>query len=306
MLGMPNDSAKPFGSPKAKKKESSRKKVAAPPPALELKEGAVPKPGLRLTRQLGAGAAGEVWEGITDQGNKLALKFIRLQNTAPEMVSNEVRLLTTLRQIQHPHVLTLDDVICLNEMIVLVMELAKGSLWDLYQFSLRETRKHMSARLLVDLLTQAAEGLDFLAAVKLPGLHFGQHGLQHCDVKPSNLLLVGRTVKVADFGLASQQGVYAKSKGMMGTPSYAAPELYSSNSNAGTDQFSLAVTYCYLRTGHFPYEYEQNKPPQGNPELSRVTSREREVLQRALQIRWIDRFPSCKEFMEQLRSAATG
>ena len=118
-----------------------------------------------------------------------------------------------------------------------------------------------------------------------------------------NLLLVGRTVKIADFGLASRQGLYSTQKGMMGTPYFAPPELYSSNSNAGTDQFSLAVTYCYLRTGHYPYEFDPQKPPQGNPELSRFTPREREALQRALQIHWIDRFPSCGEFMEHLRAA---
>jgi len=304
MFPMSNESANPF--PARKSKKSARKKTAAKIQILELKEGAVPRPGLRLTRRLGEGAAGEVWEAVADSGNKLALKFIRVHNTAPEMLANEVRLLTALRQVQHPHVLTIDDVICLADMIVLVMELAKGSLWDLYQFSLRENKKHLPPQLLVDLLAQAAEGLDFISAVKLPGMHFGQRGLQHCDVKPSNLLLVGRTVKVADFGLASQQGLYSAQKGMMGTPYYAAPELYSSNSNAGTDQFSLAVTYCYLRTGHYPYEYDPQRPPQGNPELSRFTSREREVLQRALQVNWIDRFPSCVEFIQHLRATLAG
>jgi serine/threonine-protein kinase len=292
-----------FGAGKSKK--LSRKKSAIKVKALELKEGAEPKPGLRLTRQLGAGASGEVWEAITPEGNKFALKFIRLQQNVPELVANEVRLLTSLRQVQHAHVLRLEDVICIHDMIVLVMELANGSLWDLHQFSLQEAKKHLSARSLVDLLAQAAQGLDFLATVKLPGSQFGQRGLQHCDVKPSNLLLVGKTVKVADFGLAGRQGLHSKQGGMMGTPYFAPPELYSSNSNAGTDQFSLAVTYCYLRTGHYPYEYDPGHPPKGNPELSRFSTRERDVLQRALQIRWIDRYPSCVEFMEQLRSMFT-
>jgi serine/threonine-protein kinase len=289
-----------FNAGKAKK--SSRRKAPAKIQALELKEGAEPKPGLRLTRRLGAGASGEVWEAITPESNKLALKFIRLQQNLPEMVGNEVRLLTSLRQVQHAHVLRLEDVIGLHDMIVLVMELAKGSLLDLHQFSLQEAKKHLAPKLLVDLLSQAAQGLDFLASIKLPGSQLGQRGLQHCDVKPSNLLLVGKTVKVADFGLAGRQGLHSAQGGMMGTPYFAPPELYSSNSNAGTDQFSLAVTYCYLRTGHYPYDYTPGQPPQGNPELSRFSSRERDVLQRALQIRWIDRFPSCVEFMDHLRA----
>ena len=52
------------------------------------------------------------------------------------------------------------------------------------------------------LALQAAEALDFLNARN--HLIGGQRtGVQHCDIKPNNLLLFGETVKLCDFGLAS-------------------------------------------------------------------------------------------------------
>src|SRR5207253_5424904 len=92
-------------------------------------------------------------------------------------------------------------------------------------------------------LREAAEVLDFLHQ---------QHGLQHLDVKPQNLFLIGNHVKVADFGLASslrQGGAVAS-----GTPLYAAPEIFQGQLSPQCDQYSLAITYQELLTGTFPIQ----------------------------------------------------
>ncbi|HQR09455.1 MAG TPA: serine/threonine-protein kinase [Gemmatales bacterium] len=283
----------------SKSKKQSRKMAAIK--SFEIKVGAHPKPGYSLTRRLGVGAFGEVWEAVNEDGSKVAMKFIHSKKNTTESTTNEVRQFMMLRQMSHPHVLTLIDVICIADLIVLIMELAKGSLHDLHEFYMKEQSTHISLGTLVDLIEEAACGLDFLASLKLPSTQLTQSGFQHCDVKPSNLLLVGKTVKVADFGIAGRLGLQTGT--FMGTPYFAPPELYLGQPSARTDQFSLAVTYCHLRSGKYPFPDSNGKPPEGYPELERYPSKEREVLARALQLNWIDRYPTCTEFIQQLRQA---
>lgn len=284
----------------AEKGKRQNRAVAASK-SFEIKAGAKPKPGFSLTRRLGAGAFGEVWEAVNDEGSKVAMKFIQSRKNMSESAANEVRQFMMLKQVSHPHVLTLIDVICIADMVVLIMELAKGSLHDLHEFYIKEQRTHISLGTLINLMEQAAHGLDFLATMRLESTQLTQSGFQHCDVKPSNLLLVGKTVKVSDFGivgrLGSQTGVF------MGTPNFAPPELYLGQPSARTDQYSLAVTYCHLRTGKYPFPESTGKPPEGHPQLDRYPPKESEVLARALKLHWIDRYPSCTEFVQQMRLA---
>src|SRR5207245_8474 len=67
-------------------------------------------------------------------------------------------------------------------------------------------------------LAQVAEALDYCNSQH----HFdGQRvAIQHCDVKPSNFLLFGHTVKLSDFGLASLLSSPWKGHRQAGTPDY--------------------------------------------------------------------------------------
>src|SRR5262245_49550240 len=183
-------------------------------------------PGFKLTKRLGQGGFGVVWEAVGRDGKKVALKFLNLKHQPQGAAANEIKLLLTLRDLKHPNVIQLLNIHTAPNYIILCMELADGSMNDLHYIYREDYKTNIPPPALVALLANAAAALDFMAEQKVKTSGFTRGGLQHCDVKPSNLLLVGNTVKVADFGLSGQLRWNDASNIQMGTPPYAAPELY--------------------------------------------------------------------------------
>ncbi|HMP02951.1 MAG TPA: serine/threonine-protein kinase [Gemmatales bacterium] len=262
-------------------------------------------PGYRLTKRLGQGGFGDVWEGSSPDGRKFALKFLDIRHQPPGSVATEIKLLLTLRDLKHPNLIQLENIVTLPNAIVLIMELADGSLHDLHYVYRQDYKSNIPPQVLCNLLGQAAAGLDFMAVQRLPGIRtFSPTGLQHCDVKPSNLLLSGKVVKVVDFGLSGPKSWGQGRNVIMGTPPYAAPELYEGKPGERTDQFGLAVSYYELRTGKLPYEVPKELAfPAGGPDLSLLPESERQIVGKALSRRWLDRWPSCTDFMKALTEA---
>src|SRR5262249_44275150 len=129
--------------------------------------------------------------------------------------------------------------------------------------------------------------------------------VRHCDVKPSNLLLFGETVKLSDFGLATVTTAPAHKHERCGTLDYAAPEVFLGQVSVTTDQFALAVTYCRVRGGFLPFPTvhafsETSLSHRGEPDLSPLTTNEQPIVARALARAPQDRWPSCRAFITKL------
>lgn len=271
-----------------------------------LEPGMRPLPGFRLGRQLGAGGFGEVWDAVNADGKPVALKFMDCRTKPSGVISAEIRVLRALRDLQHPNIIRLFDVYATSHFIVLSMERADGNLCDLHEVYLEETGKNVPPDHLLEMLEQVAVALDFLAGVRLPGFNSSSRGLQHCDIKPSNLLLVGDTVKIADFGLCAASNWQTHKNAWKGTPPYAAPELFKGGATTGTDQYALAVTYLRLCAGDRPFW--QNNSPSARPldcgvDMTKVRENELPVIRRALHPLPSCRWPSCQEFIGALRHA---
>lgn len=269
-----------------------------------IEAGAKPVPGYTLTHLLGAGASSEVWEAQSAEGKKLAFKFLDCRKLSPSMIAGEVKLLRSLTGLNHPHIIPLTGVHSWGKYLILMMELADGSLDDLHRSYSEKTNGNVPPDHALDLLDQAASALDFLGTAKLTN-STGSRGLQHCDVKPSNLLLVGHRLKVADFGLCAGAGWHMH-RGWKGTYPYAAPELFNGAAAPGTDQYALAVTFCKMVMGDRPFfgSTQGNGPPAGIPvDFAKMRDKEVLVLARALHPHPSARWPSCKTFIQALRNA---
>src|SRR5207302_10421356 len=128
---------------------------------------------------------------------------------------------------------------------------------------------------------------------------------QHGDVRPSNFLLFGDTVKLSDFSLASQTVGPVPPLRRTAAPGYAAPELFQGRLSDSADQYALAVTYCELRTGRLPFAPEALQSqamtvPRSDPDLTPLQAEEQPILARALRREPRDRWPSCRELIAQL------
>src|SRR5262249_35115272 len=121
------------------------------------------------------------------------------------------------------------------------------------------------------------------------------------------LLVLDGDVRLADFSLAAMTTSPMGAHRRVGTMNYTAPELLRGWLSDRSDQYSLAVTYCELRTGQLPFpetpphaHRDYVRPP---PDLSMMFAAEAKVLRRALSPVPQDRWRSCSEMMERLRCA---
>jgi serine/threonine protein kinase len=218
----------------------------------------------------------------------------------------ELRSLELMKKVRHPNLLGQFGAWQQDEMLIIAMELAEGTLLSRQAAAVAEGQPGIPAEELLEYMADAARGIDYLNE---PRPEDGQpHGIQHRDIKPANLLLLGGCVKVADFGLAKVlQHSLASNTGSM-TIAYAAPECINGTTSQRSDQYSLAVTYCHLRGDRLPFRGSYQQVMYGHlaspPDLSMLPAAEQPVVARALAKDPAQRWPSCRAFVHALTLAA--
>src|SRR4051794_1842536 len=206
-----------------------------------------PRPGdsvgpYRITRFIGRGRMGVVFEGVEDGGEPVAVKVVTTELSQDEVfVRRFKREVAAAQKISHPNVVPVLGSGDENGLPYLVQKLIPGgSLHD------RIAAGRLALATTVRLLRGPAEGID--------ALHTG--GLVHRDIKPANILLDGDTAFVTDFGLAkdSQASNLTRPGQALGSLDYMSPEqIRGEDVSPATDIYALGCVMFEVLTGTPPF-----------------------------------------------------
>lgn len=262
-----------------------------------------PLPGYKLMERLGSGGFGEVWKCEAPGGILKAIKFVYgdMEATGDEgaLAEREHKALERIKQVRHPFILSLERYDIIDGRLVILTELADCNLWDRFREYRNQGKSGIPRDELLRYLHEAAEALDMMN---------DEHQLQHLDIKPQNLFLVHKHIKVADFGMAKVfEGLRATITGGV-TPVYAAPETFEGWISRHCDQYSLAIVYQELLTGVRPFNGANTKQLllqhlSSPPNVSPLPECDRPIISRALAKKADERFPNCLALIEALQEA---
>lgn len=203
-----------------------------------------------IGRLLGSGGQAEVWLALdTELAEQVAIKVLR-DNLPPEARERLKREVSLGRNLQHPGLVRVYDLLDRGDGLAIVMEWLEGG-------SLAE-RLARGEIALDDIVRWAEEALAVLG-------YLHSCDVVHRDVKPSNLLLdADGRLKLADLGLARRiedPRELTRTSATVGTPMFMSPEqLRGQRATPASDLYSLGVTLFQLLTGRAPFvapsEYE--------------------------------------------------
>jgi serine/threonine protein kinase len=195
----------------------------------------------RVTKPLGSGAMGEVYEAVDDVlGREVAVKTLRTSSGAlflDDRFRNEARAIAKLA---HPNIVAVFDVDVASTPPFLVMERVPGP----------SLEAHIAAG---PLPAEQLVPLGIQIARALAAAH--EASVFHRDVKPANVLAAGPgTWKLADFGVAHVPDSSLTMTGQfVGSPAYAAPEaLVKGITGAASDVYGLGATLYEAAAGRWP------------------------------------------------------
>ncbi|MDH6550907.1 serine/threonine-protein kinase [Streptomyces sp. SAI-041] len=200
---------------------------------------------------LGRGSAGTVWLGEGPEG-PVAVKLLREDLASDqELVGRFVQERTALLGLEHPHVVSVRDLVVDGNDLALVMDLVRGT--DLRTRLDRE--KRLAPEAAVAIVADVADGLAAAHA----------KGVVHRDVKPENILLDmqgplgpggAHPALLTDFGVAKLIDSPRRTRAtkIIGTPDYLAPEIVEGlPPRASVDIYALATVLYELLAGFTPF-----------------------------------------------------
>jgi serine/threonine protein kinase len=211
-----------------------------------------------LERKLGQGGMGAVYEAITPDGQRAAVKVISRSTQNRDVIRRFMREARATSAIESRHVVGVLDAADDDggkSVPFLAMELLDGLDLD----TLIKRAGALEPRAAARVFVQAARGLS--------AAH--EKSIVHRDIKPANLFLHEEAegiivTKICDFGVAKNNDVsedhastmdLTRTGGMLGSPVYMSPEQASNAKgvDARTDLWSLCLSLYEALSGQRPW-----------------------------------------------------
>lgn len=199
----------------------------------------------KLSRLLGAGGMGQVYEAVDPNGNLVAVKILSQQwSRSPESLQRFKMEGKIASAINHPRCVFVKAADEDNGLPYIVMELMTGrTLKDLSQES-----GPMPVNKAIQVIMDVLDGLE----------EAHTHGMIHRDIKPGNCYLeTNGRVKLGDFGLArsvDDSSELTRTGDFVGTPLFASPEQVKGLPiDVRTDIYSVCATLYFLLAGQAPF-----------------------------------------------------
>ena len=254
---------------------------------------------LEIRRTIGHGRFGTVhvaWDPSLER--EVALKILRSADQSAAVI-REARLLARVR---HPNVVTVYGVDQHDEAVGLWMDLIEG-------LTLRQV---LAVRGVLGAQEAALIGIDLCRAVA--AVH--KAGLLHRDIKVHNVMReAGGRIVLMDFGAGEDRSDPSRVvHGLIGTPVYAAPEIFSgAPPMIASDVYSVGVVLYHLVTMQYPVEGEtiyEIASAHERKEVTPLSDRRPElpesftrVVERALDPDRARRYRSCGALLQDLVNA---
>jgi cyclin-dependent kinase len=203
--------------------------------------------------KIGEGTYGIVYKAKDKlTGDILALKKIRLEAEDEGIPSTAIREISLLKQLQHPNIVRLYDVVHTEKRLTLVFEFLDQ---DMKKFLDASGEKGLEAFTIKSFLFQLLNGVSYCH----------QNRVLHRDLKPQNLLInLSGQLKLADFGLARAFGIPVRSfTHEVVTLWYRAPDVLMGSKHYSTsvDMWSVGCIFAEMATGRplFPGVSERDQ-----------------------------------------------
>jgi serine/threonine-protein kinase len=201
----------------------------------------------RIERELGSGGMAIVYLARDLKHDRdVAIKVMKPEVAAAIGVNRFLTEIRTTGHLKHPHILPLFDSGSAGPLLFYVMPFIEG--------------ESLGARLRREGPFSVEEGIHILHQVVDALAYAHGLGVIHRDLKPDNILLSGRHVFLADFGVARLETTETSaptktaSGAMVGTPAYMAPEqIVGGGIDHRTDIYAVGVLAYELLAGVPPF-----------------------------------------------------